>query len=194
MNNTTRIKEAISRFITVADLGNLAISEQDIEFYFSPAPHKPPSKLPSGKFAVYVFFYMEKCLKVGKAGTNSQARYSSQHYGFSAPSTLAKCIFSDQKEFGLNNLQKEQTGSWIKENLSRLNILLPEKIGIEGLNLLEAFLQCYFKPKYEGFKTQRKTSVNPVSSVVKNHTTEITKDTEITQRKNKTQRGRNKTE
>lgn len=72
------------------------MSEQDIEVELLPAPHKPPSKLPSGKFAVYAFFRGKDCLKIGKAGTNSQARYVSQHYGFSAPSTLAKSIYSDR--------------------------------------------------------------------------------------------------
>lgn len=154
----SKIKDIVSRFVTVANMAGLDITEQDIEVELLPAPHKPPSKLPNGKFAVYAFFHGNDCLKIGKAGTNSQARYVSQHYGFSAPSTLAKSIYSDRDGLGLHGLLQENTGVWIKENLDRLNIVLPEDVGIEGLNLLEAFLQCYFKPKYEGFKSQRKMS------------------------------------
>ena len=38
------------------------------------APHNPPNALPSGKMAVYIFSWADRCLKVGKAGPKSQAR------------------------------------------------------------------------------------------------------------------------
>jgi len=65
-----------------------------------PAPHAG-RKLPNGRCAVYVFSLSEmygrtvqagahRVLKVGKAGSNCNARFQSQHYNVnSAPSTLA---------------------------------------------------------------------------------------------------------
>jgi hypothetical protein len=44
------------------------------------APHVPPTKLPHGKIAVYVFSKGPYVLNVGKAGAKSQTRYTSQHH------------------------------------------------------------------------------------------------------------------
>jgi len=41
------------------------------------------------------------------------------------------------------------------ENLDRTNFLLDERLGIPVLTLLEAFLQCRLRPRYEGYKSQR---------------------------------------
>ena len=44
---------------------------------------------------MYAFLLDAICLKVGKAGPKTQARFTSQHYGVSAPSTLAKSILKE---------------------------------------------------------------------------------------------------
>lgn len=43
----------------------------------------------------------------------------------------------------------------MKANLHRFDILLDESVGMPVLNLLEAFLQCLFAPRYEGPKSQK---------------------------------------
>src|SRR5437868_1740867 len=63
--------------------------------YFA-APHKPPSRLPPGKMAVYGFWVKGwRWLKIGKAGPNSSARYAYQHYNGCAGSTFAGSLRRD---------------------------------------------------------------------------------------------------
>jgi len=131
-----------------------------IEIINSGCPHQT-STLPKGKMAVYAFFYNDKCLKIGKAGPNSNARYNSQHYyPESSRSNLAKSIISDKqfskKVFSKKGTQVEKIGDWIKENTQRVNIILDENIGILALGFIEAFSILYFDPRYEGFENQRK--------------------------------------
>ena len=66
-------------FITVASLAGIPLSADDLNVESLRAPHHPPSRLPVGKAAVYVFCYDGRALKIGKAGPNSSARYTSQH-------------------------------------------------------------------------------------------------------------------
>ncbi len=120
------------------------------------APHAPPSVLPKGKMAVYVFAKDADILKVGKVGSNSQARYTNQHYNpGSAPSTLAASILADAERLGLAQPDRALIGQWIRGNLDRVNFLMDERLGVRVLTLFEAFLQCRLKPRYEGFKSQR---------------------------------------
>ena len=84
------IEEAIPAFVTVAELARWPLLPKDFTVEFLPAPHKPPSSLPSGKMAIYGFWYGGGWLKIGMAGPHSTARYTSQHYSpNSAGSTLA---------------------------------------------------------------------------------------------------------
>ena len=150
MNPNSR--ELLFDFVRVAELARVAISENDIILEHLPAPHSPPSRLPEGKIAVYAFFWGEQCLKVGKAGPKSQARYISQHYNAaSSKSNLAKSILGHQRELGLNGLNENTITDWIKNNTSRINFLVDTKVGIPVLNLLEVFLQCRLRPRFEGF-------------------------------------------
>jgi hypothetical protein len=118
-------------------------------------PHSPTS-LPEGKMAVYTFFYKNECLKIGKAGPNSNARYLSQHYNpKSSQSNLAKSLLADEK-LPIKTFNEENIGDWIKQNIRRINILVDKDLNIYILNLIEAFAQLYFHPRYEGFDTQIK--------------------------------------
>src|SRR5436309_10093554 len=66
------------------------------EIEYLAAPHKPPSRLPPGKMAVYGFWLEGwRWLKIGKAGPNSSARYAYQHYNGRAGSTCAGSLQSD---------------------------------------------------------------------------------------------------
>lgn len=147
----------IEDFRAVAKLAGIAVEPRNIEIETLPAPHVPPTRLPPGKMAVYVFSRNDTCLKVGKVGPKSQARYTSQHYNpGSAMSTLAGSILADRKAGVLTDITESNVGDWIKEHVDRVNILLDMRLGVHVLTLLEAFLQCRLQPKYEGFRNQKK--------------------------------------
>lgn len=146
----------VKDFLAVAELAQLEISRDQIAVERLPAPHRPPSRLPAGKMAVYAFAYGDTTLKVGKAGSNSQARYISQHYNAgSAPSTLAASLLKRGKEIGVTDLSNESVSEWIKTYTDRINLILDSETGIDSLSLLEAFLHCRLKPAFEGFASQR---------------------------------------
>jgi hypothetical protein len=142
-------------FTAAAALAGIPISASEIEIVELSAPHRRPSSLPKGKLAVYVFIYGDRCLKVGKAGQKSTARYCSQHYGINAPSTLAKSLLTNQSKIGVSGLIEGNVGEWICQNTRRVNFLLPSSYGIFLLSLLEAFVQCRLNPEFEGFVSQR---------------------------------------
>lgn len=125
------------------------------KFYYiedAGCPHKR-STLPKGYAAIYIFAYRSESkyeyLKIGKANINSAARFTSQHYGFSAPSTLAKSICSDDKfrQIGVN---EENVKEWMLNNLRRINIFISAEQGKAATELVEAILHYRFRPKYEG--------------------------------------------
>ena len=147
----------IEDFKEAAKLAGVQLATSDIEIEKMPAPHVPPSRLPPGKMAVYVFSQDAAFLKVGKVGPKSQARYTSQHYNpRSAMSTLAASILADKKRPDLAKVDESNVGDWIKSHVDRVNFLLEEHHGVHVLTLLESFLQCRLKPKYEGFKSQKR--------------------------------------
>lgn len=143
-------------FLVVADLAGIKVPWEAIRIESLTMPHKPPSSLPKGKMAVYVFSDRERVLKVGKVGRRSQARYTSQHYNAgSAPSTLAASILKDEyavKKYGVN---EGNVSDWIKQNTDRVNFILDADLGVRVLTLLEAFVQCRLEPTFEGFASQR---------------------------------------
>lgn len=149
-------EDAVRDFMQVSALAGVALEATAITIERLSAPHRPPSRLPAGKMAVYVFTHGRDTLKVGKAGANSQARYISQHYNpGSAQSTLAASIFSDRARYGLEDAKVTEIGAWIKANVDRVNLLMDERTGITILTLLETFLHCRLRPRYEGFKSQQ---------------------------------------
>ena len=115
-----------------------------------PKPHAPPSRLPASKTAVYVFSDQHRVLKVGRVGPKSQARYTSQHYTGSAPSTLSGSLLTDPTMVARYGLARHNVSSWIKGNTDRVNFILDAKAGPFVLALLETFVQCRLKPVYEG--------------------------------------------
>jgi hypothetical protein len=74
---------------------------------------------------VYVFFKDNVCFKVGKAGTESQARWNSHHYNLykSTPSTFTKSFLIDLPNF-INYFDDEAS-----ERLSNYYQILQEKLG-----------------------------------------------------------------
>lgn len=146
----------IADFVKVAYLAGIPLAEGTVTAEVLPAPHKPPRSLPPGKMSVYVFSWGEKCLKVGKVGPRSKARYTSQHYNSkSSNSNLAKSILKVKADLGLVNLDETSVGDWIKKNTDRTNFVFDESLGIPVLSLLESYLQCRLKPLFEGFESQK---------------------------------------
>jgi hypothetical protein len=117
------------------------------------APLKPHS------MAVYVFTYRETCLKVGKVGPNSRARFTTQHYlPGSSRSNLARSLSHANgwaRVPGVPAVTIGTVGEWIMDHTTRTNFILHKRFGMPVLNLLEAFLQCRLRPVFEGFESQR---------------------------------------
>lgn len=148
------LNELGRRVSNVIELAGVQVEEGQIRMIDKGVPHKP-SSLPKGAVGVYLFFYQDECLKVGKSGSKSNARFLSQHYNpESSQSNLAKSILLDNK-FSDHQLSSENVGDWMKSNLRRIDFLIDESLGIFVPNLVEAFLHLRLKPRYEGFESQR---------------------------------------
>ena len=152
--------ELIHAFLQVAQLAHVPLRLADVRQEVLPAPHKSPKNLPPGLQAVYAFLLAERCLKVGKAGPKTQARFTSQHYGLHAPSTLAKSILANRQRLAavlrperrkeVEGLDEATVGAWIRHSATRLHLFLPTATGALALSLLEAFVQCRLNPMFEG--------------------------------------------
>lgn len=117
-------------------------------------PHQSESLL-DGMMGVYTFWHNGKSLKIGKAGSKSSARFTSQHYSpKSARSTLAASILKDD-DMQKFNINEQNVGEWIKSNCHRIDILIKEELGVFTMNLIESALHFKYEPKYEGFTSQR---------------------------------------
>ena len=148
---TEVVRDTLRDFQTVGALADAAYVKDCITVQITPKPHQQPRTLPMGQVAVYAFFYDGHALKVGKAGPNTNARYTSQHYyANSAPSTLARSILNNASRIGVSGLSDASVGAWIRENTDRVNLLLPIAVGGPMLSLLEAFLHVRWKPAFEG--------------------------------------------
>lgn len=153
---TWKPEQTLTDFATVARLAGVMLAAGEIRIEALPAPHAPPTRLPAGAMAVYVFTHGSDVLKVGKVGPKSQARYTSQHYNpGSAQSTLAASMIADAERLGLGEDDMAEIGGWIRTNVDRVNILVPAHLGVPVLTPLESFLQCRLRPRYEGFKSQQ---------------------------------------
>lgn len=145
------IDSAIAALLELAELAGDPISREDLLVEYLPAPHRPPTRLPAGKMAVYGFWGDGGWLKIGKVGPNSNARYTSQHYlAGSALSTLAGSLAKDPAMIGVTGFDPQAPGVWIKAATHRVNILLPAAREPALLSMLEAFLHLRLRPRYEG--------------------------------------------
>jgi len=151
------VQSLIRDFIQVSQLAGISLEASDIETQVLVAPHKRTG-LPKSKAAVYVFFYGETCLKVGKVGANSAARFRSQHYLPSgAMSNLAKSLCLDftteQSRFFHPELRSgfdaESVADWMLTNLSRVHFFVDANAPTGTVRLLEVFLQCRLQPIFE---------------------------------------------
>lgn len=158
-NSQFRFEEFASElYLTVklvsAILGK-PIDTQGIEAIDRGMPHEPQS-LVKGTMSVYMFMYNGRFLKIGKAGPNSNARYSSQHYNpKSSGSNLSASILADPEMKGLG-ITEDNVGQWIMRNCRRIDIRMNSSLGIFALELVESMLHYKYDPKYEGYQAQRK--------------------------------------
>jgi hypothetical protein len=142
------VATALGDFRQVAKLADAEFIADSITVEIMAKPHKAPTKLPSGKMAVYAFFLNGQALKVG---TKSVARYTSQHYNpESAKSTLAQSILKNAAKIGAAHLDPVSVGNWIRTHTDRVNLLAPTSLGLLMLSFLESFLHVRWKPIFEG--------------------------------------------
>ena len=145
------IDSAIVAFVGVAELAGEIFQPGDVVVEYLDAPHRQPSNLPTGKMAIYAFWWNETWLKIGKAGPKSAARYTSQHYNpNSSKSNLAKSLMNDQKMIKVAGFDVSNPVEWLKGSTCRVNILMSLQRRKELLSLLEAFLHVRLNPRYEG--------------------------------------------
>ncbi len=119
------------------------------------APHRHPP-LPAGFGAVYVFALGEEygratpagggaVLKVGRVGPASGARFSYQHYGSAAPSTLAKSLVRYRIMWpwlGIDAIDESSVKLWMLTHLDRTHLYVPA-----GHDLVLASLEVYVRAR-----------------------------------------------
>ena len=143
-----KIKKTMQELEAFSERLNNPIKTGDYFIEDLGCPHKF-SKLKNGHGAVYLFFYIGIALKVGKANNKAVSRFNYQHYGFNAPSTLAKSLCSDE-EFVQMGITKENVKEWILQNTHRINIQIGGKDVEAATELIEAVFHFQFRPRYEG--------------------------------------------
>lgn len=148
------MNKLVQELVQIAYMAGIEIDNKQINVIDRGCPHNAEG-LPKGNMGIYMFKYNNEYLKIGKVGSKSNARFLSQHYNpNSSKSNLAKTIINSE-HFYKYNLNNENVGEWIKSNVHRVDILIDENLGIFVLNLFESFLHCKYKPKYEGYSSQK---------------------------------------
>jgi len=126
------------------------------------APHRPP-QLPAGFAAVYVFALGQEAgvrapagpgavLKVGKVSIASGARFSYQHYGPNAPSTLAKSLVKYRVLWpwlGIADINLQNVKTWMLANLDRVHFYVPAGHP-DVLSSLEVYVRARVGSAFEG--------------------------------------------
>ena len=152
MNKIDKIKEILDLIVEVSYRLNPSdpILKTDYEIQDLGVNHKN-EKLKNGYSGVYIFYYKDTCLKVGKANENSNNRFVYHHYGFRAPSTLAKSLTTDS--YFADKIE-EKISDWMHKELYRINIQV--KNSKAKTELIELILHYALRPKYEGELNQFK--------------------------------------
>lgn len=124
------------------------------------APHRQPP-LPNGYGAVYAFALSPATtseagagmvLKVGRASSNSDARFRSQHYTTSTGSTLAKSLLAHRiiwPWLGIEALDSSTVKDWMLAHLDRVHIYVPASSPLV-LAPLEMYVRARMGSVFEG--------------------------------------------
>ena len=136
------------------------INSDEIKHELLKVPHHAKD-LSHGYGAVYIFTLAEssqakaplnRALKVGKAGANSNARFKYQHYkSGSAKSTLAGAIENNPLLWNYIGFpgSSVDVGEWIRNNTDRDNFYIAESKK-EIIDFLEIYLKAILGPVFEG--------------------------------------------
>ena len=109
-------KQLWDAFLAAAKRGGIKSVPDSICIEILPMPYTPPSSLPRGKIAVYVFSSNKCVLKVGQVGPKSKSRYTSHHYNpDSSGSNLSKSLIEDEYAKSKYNLSQETVGSGLRK-------------------------------------------------------------------------------
>lgn len=112
-------KELHHIILGISSLLGEPIHKETFKIINKAKPHRA-EPLPIGKMGIYMFLYKDRFLKIGKAGSKSNARFYSQHYNpKSARSNLAASILSERLIY-VENITESNIGDWIKENCNTI--------------------------------------------------------------------------
>lgn len=145
----------VADFAAAASAANVEGWPCEIGAEILAAPHHHPH-LPEGFGAVYVFALGHDygqgtpagagaVLKVGRVGPASGARFSYQHYGPSARSTLAKSLVRYRIMWpwlGIDTIDDSSVKSWMLSHLDRVHFYVPA-----GHDLVLASLEVYVRAR-----------------------------------------------
>jgi|GEM_PF-3375560 len=140
----------LNNLVNAALLSGYVVNADDLQLltWNSGIDTHIPLQLPRGYSAIYIFKWNECYLKVGKVNSKSNARYQSQHYNpNSSNSNLSKSLRSEPEFEAL--LGDTMPGDWLKNNTTRFNILIPERLGKNFVHFAEAFFILKCKPHFE---------------------------------------------
>lgn len=151
----TEPRTLVTDFASAASAAGLEGWPCDIATEVLPAPHRPPV-LRTGFGAVYVFALGSDygretpagpgaVLKVGRVGPASGPRFSYQHYGSSARSTLAKSLVRYKIMWpwlGIDMIDDLAVKSWMLRHLDRAHFYVPA-----GHDVVLASLEVYVRAR-----------------------------------------------
>jgi hypothetical protein len=152
--------ELVADFADAAGALDLPCWPSPLQHELLSAPHRPRA-LPPGFGAVYAFALARETtspagagmvLKVGRVSPTGNARFQSQHYGFSAPSTLAKSLVGHPiiwPWLGIDRLDIFNVKEWMLANLDRLHIFVPA-VARDVLRVLEMYVRARTGSVFEG--------------------------------------------
>jgi len=145
-----KVQKALFGFAQALQTTGAGDNISDLEWEVQSAPHIRPCKLQDNKVAIYGFFDGNTWLKIGKAGPRSGPRYCYHHYHpKSSRSTTAASLLADPY-YASKIASENEVPEWMMNNLGRLDIRVPLARGQRFLSFLEAYLQFYLQPRFEG--------------------------------------------
>ncbi len=143
-------RDDLNNLVNAALLSGYVVNADDLQLltWSSGINTHIPLQLPRGYSAIYIFKWNECYLKVGKVNSKSNARYQSQHYNpNSSISNLSQYLMNDPEFEDI--LVDTHPGDWLKENTTRFNILIPERLGKNFVHFAEAFFILKCNPRFE---------------------------------------------
>ena len=150
MDLLNQVKDTMELVEKISNELGFPITKKDYTIQDLGCPHNAPTKLEKGYAAIYMFWFNNEWLKIGKANQKSNARFTSQHYRISKHvSSLSKSLSKDNYFLSLG-FDPEKPKDWVQENTHRINILIKAEKGKAATELIETIMHYKFRPRYEG--------------------------------------------